>query len=427
MSMHPHSSLSILTLHLLASHSLALECLLALSYRSGNLDIYLTEIVQGVSRFIQSDWTIVTMQEERLGRVIASNSNSKQADTDFSGYATLIAQVIQSGQLLIIEDFRQGLIYHQLPKEYRCYLAVPLRTANGEAIGSICSFFQEPRSFADSEIKIVELFAERAATAIENDRLYQQQQHFNKQLSQEVTTCSIHLKQSQEKLIERERLAAIGEFTAMIVHEVRNPLTTIQMGLSYAQKVLPSDTDQQRLTLALSEAQRLNHLLSDILCYAKPQILELKKINISKFIHEFLVQVQDLPEAVERYIHYEEGSSKIEVMADTNKLKQVFLNLFRNAFEAIAPHETVSCFIHYEGGLNRVCIKIQNGGNPIPPELLPQLATPFCSTKPSGTGLGLALSKRIITAHQGDLEITSSMAGTTVQVYLPAIARDVRR
>jgi nitrogen-specific signal transduction histidine kinase len=112
-------------------------------------------------------------------------------------------------------------------------------------------------------------------------------------------------------------------------------------------------------------------------------------------------------------------------MADANKLKQVFLNLFRNAFEAIAPHETVRCLIKDSIDSDRICISIHNGGHPIPPELLPQIATPFCTTKPSGSGLGLAISKRIIMAHNGELEITSSNAETTVSVYLPAIAYDV--
>jgi signal transduction histidine kinase len=112
-------------------------------------------------------------------------------------------------------------------------------------------------------------------------------------------------------------------------------------------------------------------------------------------------------------------------MADANKLKQVFLNLFRNAFEAIATQETVSCSINHDIQANWICVRIYNGGTLIPPELLPQLTTPFFSTKPSGTGLGLAISKRIIIAHGGELKIISSSKGTTVSVYLPTIACEV--
>jgi signal transduction histidine kinase len=117
-------------------------------------------------------------------------------------------------------------------------------------------------------------------------------------------------------------------------------------------------------------------------------------------------------------------SPEVAVMADANKLKQVFLNLFRNAFEAIAPQETVTCSIDHGIRAHWICIRIHNGGTPIPPELLLQLTTPFCSTKPSGTGLGLAISKRIIAAHEGELEIVSSSTGTTVSVYLPITTSD---
>lgn len=147
--------------------------------------------------------------------------------------------------------------------------------------------------------------------------------------------------------------------------------------------------------------------------------MQLTRINIGQFLNDLLSQIQDLPEAAERQINYAQALLDIEVMADIDKLRQVFLNLFRNALEAIAPHETVSCLINSSASLDQICISVHNGGKPIPPELLPQLATPFCSTKPSGTGLGLAISKQIIIAHGGELSITSSHLGTTVSVYWP--------
>jgi signal transduction histidine kinase len=188
--------------------------------------------------------------------------------------------------------------------------------------------------------------------------------------------------------------------------------------LRHAQKVLHSAADRQRLALSLSEFHRLNHLLHDILCYAKPQALQLSKLNINEFLNDLLKQIRDLPEAADRQVIYDRGLPEYEVIADSDKLKQVFINLFKNACEAIASHETVSCRITDDIDTNRICISIHNGGTPIPPDILPQLATPFCSTKSSGTGLGLAISKRIITSHDGELAIASSSTGTTVSVYL---------
>ncbi len=141
---------------------------------------------QGVSKLIQSDWSIVTVCEGDTGKVIASSLNIGQEDSGFSVHGTLVEEVVISGRPLIVEDSRQQLRLNNPPPEYPCYLGVPLRTSTKETIGTICSFLREPRPFTESEVKIVELFAERAATAIENYRLYQQQIRFNQRLAEEV-------------------------------------------------------------------------------------------------------------------------------------------------------------------------------------------------------------------------------------------------
>jgi signal transduction histidine kinase len=127
-------------------------------------------------------------------------------------------------------------------------------------------------------------------------------------------------------------------------------------------------------------------------------------------------------EAIDRQIDYDCVCSEIKVMADIDKLKQVFLNLFRNACEAIEPGETASCQILPQPDSDRVCIQIHNGGNPIPAAALHFLTTPFYTTKPTGTGLGLAISQRILLAHGGELVIKSSDSGTIVHVLLPTFS-----
>lgn len=186
---------------------------------------------------------------------------------------------------------------------------MPLRVSQGAVIGTICSFSVEPRHYDAEVIAAVELFAERAATAIDNHRLYQQQQQFNQRLEAEVTKRTMELREAQAKLIERERLAAMGEFAAMIVHEIRNPLTTVQMGLNYFAKLNLSQPAQARLALATDEAARLTKLLTkllqEILAYAKPQVLQLVEVNVDTFIQELLLLVRSMPEAQGRTIEYQ--------------------------------------------------------------------------------------------------------------------------
>lgn len=396
-----------------------LELLATLSYRSGDLGGYLHEVACGVSHLLKSDWSIVTIHEGETGQVVA-NSRGMSGGDEFAVYGTLAGEVIQSGQVLIIEDIRQEARRNTLPEGYICYMGVPLRTVQGGISGTICSFFQQPRQLTETEVVTVELFAERAATVIDNYRLYQQQQKFSALLEQEVATRTEELRISQAKLVERERLAAIGEFAAMIVHEIRNPLTTITMGLNYAKAMLNTASAQERLSLSLNESYRLQRLLNEILLYSKPQILQLSRVSIGKFLSELLAQMRELPEATERSLELIQPFTDTEILADSDRLKQVFINLFRNACEAIATGEVVTCEIATCENPAQVCIRIHNRGEPIPPEILLKLTEPFCSTKASGTGLGLAIVKQIVTAHNGDLSIQSdAIIGTVVSVRLP--------
>ncbi len=398
-----------------------LEFLAGLSYRSGEIGSYLHEIVSGVSRLIESDWSIVTFCQDETGEIVASSLGLSQGDNSLLMHGSLVGEVTQTGQTLFIEDARQESMRSKPPAEYLGYLGVPLRAVHGECIGTICSFFRQPRQFTTEEILTVELFAERAATAIDNYRLYQQQQKFNELLEREVAIRAEELRAAQARLVERERLAAIGEFAATIVHEVRNPLTTILMGLNYAQKALPSAPARERLSLSLDESYRLERLLNEILLYAKPQVLQLSRLNVGEFLRELISQTHELPEAVGRHIVLMNDSPEIEVLADRDKLKQVFINLFRNACEAIAVGDGVRCEVVRCANPQYICINVHNGGEPIPPEILPKLTEPFCSTKPSGTGLGLAIVKRIVNAHAGELSIQSVATGTKVSVQLPVV------
>jgi signal transduction histidine kinase len=397
----------------------ALEALTSLSYRSHNLNSYLQEITCAVSRLLKSDWSIVTLHEESRGTVVASNLEQEGTGLEFAVHGSVSERVVLSGQPLFIEDVKQNPEEAERMAGYVCYLGVPLRTAQKAVIGTICSFSAQSQHYDTELIATIELFADRAATAIDNYRLYQQQQQFNDLLEAEVTKRTIELRAAQAKLIEQERLAAIGEFAAMIVHELRNPLTTVQMGLNYFKKLDLPPSAQTRLALAAGEAERLANLLQEILSYSKPQVLQLSRVEIDPFIQELLVSLRAMPEAQGRSIEYIPLRSSAPILADVDKLKQVFINLVRNACEAVEAGDTVRWSVE-QTGPQQVAIAVQNGGALIPADVLPRLTQPFYSTKAEGTGLGLAIVKRIVEAHSGDLAIRSSESeGTVFEVLLP--------
>lgn len=396
-----------------------LEYLSTLSYRTSELGPYLHEIVCTVSHLLQSDRSIVTFCKQGKGQILASSLGLGEDDGEFKIHGSLVEEVSQLGRSLIIEDFRQTSKVRQVPCGYLGYMGIPLKTVQGEVSGTICSFFRQPRHFFEADIWAVEMLAERAATAIDNYTLYQQQQKFNELLEEKVAHRTEELRITQARLVEQERLAAIGEFTAMIVHEIRNPLATLLLGLQYAQKHLLDPFSQERFSLCLSETARLQQFLSEILIYSKPQLLSISEINLKIFLEEFLEQMRELPEVNNRVLQLEPIKQEAIVQGDCNKLKQVFINLIRNACEAIEAGEVVTCRVLLKDP-SYVSIEIHNGGEPISAEILPKLTEPFCSTKASGTGLGLAIVKRIVMAHKGDLCIQSDFQmGTKITVQLP--------
>jgi signal transduction histidine kinase len=398
-----------------------LQVLSSLSYRTGELNRYLQEIACGVSQLLGVDWSVITLCQEGFETVLASSIDIGDATKQtYSLHGLLTGTVVETGQSLVVEDTRRCNDYGKAPEGYRSYLGVPLRPAYGGVIGTICSFHRKPRKFEPMEIRIAEMFAERAATAIDNYHLYEQQRQFNQILEAEVAKRTDELRLAQAKLVEQERLAAIGEFAATIVHEIRNPLTTIKMGLSYFKRLQLGELAQERLDLSLDEAARLERLLREILLYAKPQVLNLTQIELNQFIASILEILCNMPEAEGRQIEFSPALMEIKVLGDEDKLKQIAINLVRNACEAIAQGESVKIQLEIPPNSSEICLQIHNQGIPIPPEVLPKLTQPFCTTKPTGTGLGLAIVKRIVDAHGGELSIQSSATeGTTVSVLLP--------
>ncbi|NJP09560.1 MAG: GAF domain-containing protein [Leptolyngbyaceae cyanobacterium RU_5_1] len=236
-----------------------------------------------------------------------------------------------------------------------------------------------------------------------------------------VTTDITALKQAEKAL---ERLAEIGELAAMIVHEVRNPLTTISMGLTAFKRLQLSERFQEYLALALDESDRLQRLLNQILLYARPQLLQRSELELSGFIADTLNTLQAMPAASGKHLNFAGTSEPVTISGDRDKLKQVVINLVTNACEAVEEGNGVTVSLQNIDS-HQVCIQIHNGGAPIPATVLLKLTKPFFTTKSSGNGLGLAIVKRIVEAHQGELRIESSAAaGTTVKVMLPLAIAD---
>jgi signal transduction histidine kinase len=271
------------------------------------------------------------------------------------------------------------------------YAGIPLLTSTGELLGHLAVLDDKSMESTDRNQAILEIFAVRAAAEMERLQM--------------------------EKALAR--LAEIGELAATIVHEVRNPLTTIMMGLNAFKKLELTDRFQEYLHLSIDEADRLERLLSQILLYSRPQTLDRSQIELNSFIAETLNVLKTIPVAAGKYLNFSANTTPINILADRDKLKQVLINLVTNACEAVSIGDAIAISLQKSEN-RRIWISIHNGGMPIPADILPQLTKPFFTTKPSGTGLGLAIVKRIVEAHDGEFGIESGEEiGSIVTVQLP--------
>ncbi|WP_204139594.1 PAS domain-containing sensor histidine kinase [Halomicronema sp. CCY15110] len=238
-------------------------------------------------------------------------------------------------------------------------------------------------------------------------------------LSAEVAHYREAVRSLRQQLAEQRHLAAVGTLAASIVHEIRNPLTTLGLWLDYCQRQDLPEPAQQRLALAVEDGDRLQRLLDQILLYAKPQTLHRQAVDLNQLVAETLESLRHTPAARNRQLEFWPSRTPITITADPDKLKQVLINLVTNACEAVSDGDRVHISVVSRGS-DRRCLQVHNGGRPIHPKQLAKLTEPFFTTKATGTGLGLAIVQQIINAHAGSLKIESAAtAGTTVTVTLP--------
>ena len=234
------------------------------------------------------------------------------------------------------------------------------------------------------------------------------------------------LRQSQLIIERQEKLSSLGILAAGIAHEIRNPLTSIKVRLFTQQQLLKQGTEEHDDNVFLTdEITRLEHIVKDFLAFARPGDPEFVSTRATQPMRELVPLLQ--PELRKSNIALkEEYLADPQVKADPSQLKQVIINLVKNAADAIGHDGTVTLRTrtetHGRGPLAfaRVVLEVQDTGPGIPAEIQKRLFDPFFTTKASGTGLGLSIAARIVEKHGGRLDyLTQLNRGTTFRLVLP--------
>lgn len=225
------------------------------------------------------------------------------------------------------------------------------------------------------------------------------------------------LKQAEALLRKTEKLSIVGELAAGFAHEIRNPLTTIKGFLQLMSKN-EDPTNKKYTSIMLEEIDRLEMITSEFMVVAKPEATKYQTIELIKILEDVIAFLT--PQALLKnvQIQFDTVINHVNVYGDEHHLKQVLINVYKNAMEAMPTGGNISTNLTIED--NYIAIEIIDEGCGIPEELMPRLGEPFYTLKEKGTGLGLMVSYKIIEAHKGKLEISSELnVGTTVKMKLP--------
>jgi signal transduction histidine kinase len=233
------------------------------------------------------------------------------------------------------------------------------------------------------------------------------------------------VKTMSQQLLQAEKLATMGELASSIAHELNNPLATVSLRVeSLIAQSTGDDPRLRELEIIGKEIERMSNLVSNLLQFSRRSQPQISTVNVSDEIEKTL-----------ELVHYHLRRQNIAVArefkpegplihADRQQMRQLFLNLFTNAGDAMPEGGTLTIRVTNRPEEKEICIEIADTGVGIPPEILPKVLEAFYTTKPEGkgTGLGLAICKRIAQAHNGTLNITSEGGpgkGTRVCITLP--------
>jgi PAS domain S-box-containing protein len=222
-------------------------------------------------------------------------------------------------------------------------------------------------------------------------------------------------KKTEEMLLKTEKLSMVGELAAGIAHEIRNPLTTIK---GFVQLLSEYDLGKSYASTILDEIDRINFIVSEFMVFAKPHTIYFSKCNINETVKSVIKFLEPEAHLKNVIIECKCVCRDIWISGEKNQLKQVFLNMIKNAIEAMPAGGKV--FVTIESNFSEIVISIEDTGRGMTADQVRRLGEPFYTTKENGNGLGLMVSFKIIETHRGAIEVKSELnRGTKFIISFP--------
>ncbi|MGE0453661.1 MAG: GAF domain-containing protein [Vicinamibacteria bacterium] len=328
--------------------------------------------------------------------------------------ARLLRHALAHCGTFVVEDWRVDPRVNQ-ELAHRWQIAAAIVTClrvQDRRLGLLLVSRPEPHRWPPEAVEVTEALASQASVALENARLYEEGKRAYREL-----------KAAQDRIIRTEKLAAVGTFASGLAHEVRNPLNSVALQLSLLERrtapLEPKLVGEVKELIAIirEEVRRLDRLVSDFLEFSRASRVQLRPTDVDALLDEVVRLLR--PEAREREVTLRReqiGGPAPETRIDSEKMKQVVINLVRNAIEAMPAGGAVTVESGLVEGALRIAVRDQGPG--LPEDL--DVFQVFVTTKPGGTGLGLAIAQQIVLEHGGEILATSRPGvGATFTINLP--------
>jgi len=224
---------------------------------------------------------------------------------------------------------------------------------------------------------------------------------------------------AQQERTRNQALVAIGQIAAQVAHEIKNPLGSIKLNLTYLGRTIPKNEEAIEVISEIqSGVDRLNKTISELSTFVRPKELMLSDIDINLNIEEQLAFIKDKIQEKNIQVECQFQSDLPLIKADSHELGKAFINFLVNAVEASKDAEKI--IISTKSLENKVLISFTDFGIGMTRETIARIFEPFFTTKPTGTGLGMSIAKRVIEMHKGSVQINSKIGeGSQINIELP--------
>lgn len=357
---------------------------------------------------------------------ILINQNLQTVSLEYQRIKTYTGEILQNLAEAVVTRDRQQVIT-LFNKSAAQMLEVPAEQAVGkpctEVLGErhavLADSLLQPRPVRDRETHYVSAAGGTRALSISTSLTYDERGEVDSATA--VIKDLTEQRRLEEQMHRREKLLAMGELASGVAHEIRNPLNAISMiAQRFEKEFVPQAevAEYHTLTAVLkSEVQRVTHIIQQFLRFARPPRLNVSRISLPALLQQIAALFTGQARA--QGVRFETAHEPdCDLHIDREQMTQAILNLLQNALAATPPGGLISLSCARSG--STAMIRVKDSGSGIPADRLDKIFNLYYTTKPHGTGMGLAITQQIVQQHQGTIQVRSEVGGTEFLITIPA-------